>query len=125
MRPCMGFARVPLCLARPTGASDSTLMIAARQVRIHSAAATDFYLRVRSHPIIEHSAGLRFAPYAPAYPGAQRDLEEQGLAEDGAAMWRQVNDFGWLRATCSPHWTVLPESERAAVPAAAAALPAA
>lgn len=121
----MGFAGVPLCLARPTGASDSTLMIAARQVRIHSAAATDFYLRVRSHPIIEHSAGLRFAPYAPAYPGAQRDLEEQGLAEDGAAMWRQVNDFGWLRATCSPHWTVLPESERAAVPAAAAALPAA
>lgn len=32
----------------------------------------------------------------------------------------QVNDFGWLRATPSPHWAVLPEAERAAAPAAAA-----
>ncbi len=97
-------------------------MIAARQVRIHSAADTDFYLRVRSHPIIEHSGPLRFAPYEPAYPGSQQDLEEQGLAED-SAMWCQVNDFGWLRATPAPHWSVLPEEQRelpAEPPAAAA-----
>lgn len=86
-------------------------------MRIHAAHRSDFYLRVRSHPIIEHSAGLRFAPYAPAYPGAGADLAAEGLAEDGG-MWQRVNDFGWLRATPSPHWAVLEEGERVAPPAA-------
>lgn len=93
-------------------------MIAARQVRIHAARRTDFYLRVASHPIIEHSEGVRVSPYTPAYPGAQADLDEQGLGRDEAAMWRQVNDFGWLRATPSPHWAELPEAERLAPPPA-------
>ena len=88
-------------------------MIAARQVRIHAAQASDFYLRVRSHPIIEHSGGLRFGPYACSYPGCGADLEEQGLEPD-SGMWREVNDFGWLRATPSPHWAELPEAERQA-----------
>ena len=88
-------------------------MIAARQVRIHAAHASDFYLRVRSHPIIEHSSSLRFAPYACSYPGCRADLEGQGLEPD-SGMWRQVNDFGWLRATPSPHWSEMPEAERQA-----------
>ncbi|KAL4859053.1 Tubulin-folding cofactor C [Chlorella vulgaris] len=98
------------------GASDCVLMIAARQVRIHSAVGTDVYLRVRSHPIIEHSDKLRFAPYTPAYPGAQQDLEEQGLHTDAEALWRQVDDFGWLRATPSPHWSELPADQHLAAP---------
>ena len=102
-----------LALPCPAGADDSVLMIAAQQVRIHAAHASDFYLRVRSHPIIEHSDGVRFAPYACAYAGAERDLEAAGLATDGG-MWQRVQDFGWLRATASPHWRLLPEGERAA-----------
>ncbi|KAL4459071.1 hypothetical protein ABPG75_013936 [Micractinium tetrahymenae] len=102
------------------GAEDCVLMIAARQVRIHAAARSDFYLRVRSHPIIEHSSNLRFAPYYPAYAGGGADLEGAGLAEDGG-MWRRVNDFGWLRATPSPHWAELPDAAREAAPAGAAA----
>lgn len=94
-------------------------MIAARQVRIHAAERSDFYLRVKSHPIIEHSSALRFAPYELAYPGAAEDLLEQGLGEE-SGMWERVNDFGWLRATPSPNWALLPEVERAAAPAAAA-----
>ena len=39
------------------------------QVRIHRAESTDFYLRVRSRPIIEHTTGARFAPYAFTDPG--------------------------------------------------------
>lgn len=34
------------------------------QVRIHRTTDTDFYLRVRSKPIIEHSTRVRFAPLA-------------------------------------------------------------
>lgn len=33
------------------------------QIRIHRAVACDFYLRVRSRPIIEHTTGARFAPF--------------------------------------------------------------
>lgn len=33
------------------------------QVRIHRAHASDFYLRVRSRPIIEQSESVRFAPF--------------------------------------------------------------
>ena len=86
-----------------------------QQVRIHAAHRSDFYLRVKSHPIIEHSSGLCFAPYAPSYEGAGADLAAQGLEPD-SGMWQQVNDFGWLRATPSPHWQVLPEGQRAGPP---------
>lgn len=84
-------------------------------MRIHAAHRSDLYLRVRSHPIIEHSSALRFAPYAPSYEGAGADLEAQGLEPD-SGMWRQVNDFGWLRATPSPHWEVMPGGQRAGPP---------
>lgn len=46
------------------------------QVRIHSTTDTDFYLRARSKPIIEHSCRVRFAPFA---------LLEPGLRPEGAA----------------------------------------
>ena len=97
-------------------------MLASHQVRIHSAQRCDFYLCVRSNPIIEHSAGLRFAPYAPAYPGAGAQLAASGL-EAGGGLWAAVQDFGWLRATPSPHWAVLPEGERQAPPATPVAAP--
>ena len=119
-------------LPRPAGASDCVLMLAARQVRVHAAQRCDLYLRVRSHPVIEHCEGVRVAPYPlgdDAYPGAANDLagqqlllvegegenEQQGeQQEEEGGMWRQVDDFGWLRATPSPHWSVLPAHERLA-----------
>lgn len=52
--------------------SDSTLMLASRQVRIHATHMTDIYLRVRSNPIIEHSSGVRFAPYQLTYPQSEQ-----------------------------------------------------
>lgn len=92
---------------------DSRLYVAARQVRVHSAAGTDLYLRVLSHPIIEHSSALRFAPFQPSYPGSAADLEAHGLGDDATeGKWAEVDDFGWLRASASPHWAVLPEPER-------------
>lgn len=103
-------------------------MLASHQARVHRAQACDLYLRVRSHPIIEHSSGLRFAPSAWDYPGQAALLQEAGLggvvdasAEGGGVgggggQWADVHDFGWLRAAQSPNWCVLPEAERLAPP---------
>mmetsp|Transcript_10036 Transcript_10036/g.25574 ORF Transcript_10036/g.25574 Transcript_10036/m.25574 type:complete len:368 (+) Transcript_10036:58-1161(+) len=95
---------------------DCLLHVPSHQVRIHSTTGTDFYLRVRSNPIIEHSSGLRVAPCAfDDWPGARTLLAGAGLApddDDVVGKWRQVDDFGWLRAVQSPNWAVLPEEER-------------
>lgn len=89
---------------------------ASRQVRIHSAHNCDFYLRVRSGPIIEHSASIRFAPLASlSYPEAADELKVQGLEEENGK-WADVQDFGWLRAAASPHWQILPEGDRQPTP---------
>jgi hypothetical protein len=145
------------------------------QVRIHSTHDCQFYLRVRSRPIIEHSSSLAFAPYAAedllssaaapgSHTGQQQELEtqqQQGqdqqqalkqqpeliqqqaqqqdqqqrvvqqqqqqqqalpdwhpvellsaaqLSED-SGLWQQVDDFGWVKASASPHWRVLQPHE--------------
>lgn len=33
--------------------------------------------------------------------------------DKGENRWREVNDFKWHRVQQSPHWSVLPEAERA------------
>ncbi|KAF0927444.1 hypothetical protein E2562_033492, partial [Oryza meyeriana var. granulata] len=55
-----------------------TFVMAAHQIRIHEARATDFYLRVRSRPIIEDCSGVRFAPHALNYEGIEEDLRDAG-----------------------------------------------
>jgi hypothetical protein len=53
------------------------------------------------------------APYRMSYTGLRGHLESAGLDKE-TGLWDQVNDFGWLRASKSPHWNVLPEAERVA-----------
>ncbi|KAL3684535.1 hypothetical protein R1sor_002557 [Riccia sorocarpa] len=89
----------------------STLVLASHQIRIHSTKATDFYLRVRSRPIVEYTTNVRFAPYAFSYPGLQEDLIASNLAEE-TGLWEKVDDFRWLRAAQSPNWSSLPVKER-------------
>lgn len=88
--------------------------MASHQIRIHAAKRSDFYLRVRSRPIIEDSNGVRFAPYCLSYQGIEEDLRCAGLdAETGN--WANVDDFKWLRALQSPNWSILPENERVGI----------
>lgn len=91
--------------------SDSLFMLASHQIRIHQAKATDFYLRVRSRPIIEDSNGVRFAPYRLIYEGIEEELKESALEEE-TGNWAHVDDFKWLRAIQSPNWGLIPEEER-------------
>ncbi|KAK8606980.1 hypothetical protein V6N13_052731 [Hibiscus sabdariffa] len=88
-----------------------TFVLASHQIRIHLAKRCDFYLRVRSRPIIEDSNAVRFAPYCLDYEGIEMDLEKAGLSEE-TGNWENVDDFKWLRAVQSPNWCVLPENER-------------
>lgn len=90
---------------------DCVLVLASHQIRIHCARKSDFYLRVRSRPIIEDSNGVRFAPYCLDYQGIEEDLKTAGLEEE-SKNWANVDDFRWLRAVQSPNWSVLPEEER-------------
>lgn len=50
-----------------TGVSDSTIVVVARQVRIHECSNVDIYLHCGSHPIIEDCSGMRFSPLPKAY----------------------------------------------------------
>ncbi|CAN4107040.1 unnamed protein product [Withania somnifera] len=91
--------------------TNCVFVMASHQIRIHQAKRCDFYLRVRSRPIIEDSNGVRFAPYCLKYDGIERDLEEANLGEE-TGNWSNVDDFKWLRAVRSPNWSILPENER-------------
>ncbi|EXB29460.1 Tubulin-specific chaperone C [Morus notabilis] len=93
------------------GAEDCVFVIASHQIRIHHVKASDFYLRVRSRPIIEDTTNVRFAPYCLSYEGIDEDLKSAGLNEE-TGNWAHVDDFGWLRAVQSPNWSILPENDR-------------
>lgn len=88
-------------------------VMASHQIRIHHAKGTDFYLRVRSRPIIEDCSGVRFAPYCLSYNDIDRDLNKSNLDEE-TGNWENVDDFKWLRAVQSPNWSIIPESDRIA-----------
>ncbi|CAN2060681.1 unnamed protein product [Malus fusca] len=93
------------------GVEGCVFVIASHQIRIHNAKTSDFYLRVRSRPIIEDSCGVRFAPHCLTYKGIEEELREASLDEE-TEKWSNVDDFLWLRAVQSPNWSVLPENER-------------
>ena len=70
-------------------------------------------MHASSHPIIEHCAALRFAPY-PALPPRHADAFAAAGLRVEQNEWQQVDDFDWLKATHSPNWAELPEAARVA-----------
>lgn len=96
-----------------TECTDCTFVMGARQVRLHTSTGCDFYLHVSSHPIVERCDGLRFAPY-PALPAPLTGVVAAAGLDPSRNEWRQVDDFDWLKAQQSPHWSFLPEQYRRA-----------
>ncbi|GIL47874.1 hypothetical protein Vafri_4507 [Volvox africanus] len=91
----------------------SSLSLATYQVRVHRTYGMDLFLRVRSKPIIEHSTGIRVAPWAAA---VAPDVKMEGLLRahmlgEETGCWQQVDDFGWIKSVQSPNWCVLPQEE--------------
>ncbi|KAI1771020.1 TBCC-domain-containing protein [Hypoxylon cercidicola] len=87
-----------------TGLENSTVVVAARQVRIHECKNVDVYLHCASHPIIEDCSGMRFAPLPELYASESE--------AEGENKWDQVDDFKWLKNEQSPNWSILPEEQR-------------
>ncbi|KAK4696099.1 tubulin-specific chaperone C, partial [Lecanoromycetidae sp. Uapishka_2] len=81
-----------------TSVLDSTLVISSRQVRMHECKNCVVYLQCPSRPIIEDCEALRFAPL-PDILGSEVSASPN--------LWDQVDDFKWLKAGPSPHWSIL------------------
>ena len=111
LRNCKVYAGPALGSVLIDDVEGCVFVLASHQIRIHNARRCDFYLRVRSHPIIEDSSEMRFAPYCFQYKGIEEDLRESRLDEE-TGYWANVDDFKWLRAVQSPNWSVIPENER-------------
>ncbi|KAH6859858.1 hypothetical protein AA0119_g4163 [Alternaria tenuissima] len=87
-----------------TDVSNSVIVTACRQFRMHGSKDVDVYLHSTSRPIFEDCEGLRFAPL----PDSYKTLE----IEQSANQWNQIDDFKWLKAEPSPHFNILPAAER-------------
>lgn len=90
--------------AHLTNVTNSVIVVASRQFRMHESKACDVYLHAAGRPIIEDCNSVRFAPLPEAYlKEADREITNQ---------WQEVDDFKWLRAEPSPNWSILDESKR-------------
>lgn len=85
--------------AHITNVSDSTIVVASRQFRMHESCNCDVYLLTTSRPIIEDCSKIHFAPLPTAYV-----LEGDEKIEN---QWQQVDDFKWLKPEPSPNWSML------------------
>ncbi|KAF1956674.1 tubulin-specific chaperone c [Byssothecium circinans] len=87
-----------------TGIENSVLVVSSRQFRMHGSKNVDVYLHCSSRPIIEDCENIRFAPIPAAF------TTEETLASQN--QWDQIDDFKWLKAEPSPHFSLLLEAER-------------
>jgi len=87
-----------------TGVTDSILVVACRQYRMHECRNVDVYLHCGSNPIVEDVEGVSFTPLPESY------MDENLKAVKNH--WDKVDDFKWLKADASPNWSILPESKR-------------
>lgn len=90
--------------AHLTNVTNSVIVVASRQFRMHESKACDVYLHAAGRPIIEDCTAVRFAPLPDAYlKEADKEIANQ---------WQEVDDFKWLRAEPSPNWNTLDGSKR-------------
>lgn len=90
--------------AHLTNITNSIIVVASRQFRMHESKSCDVYLHASGRPIIEDCSGVRFAPLPDAY---LKDSDKEVTNQ-----WQQVDDFKWLQAEQSPNWAVLDEPDR-------------
>ncbi|KAF2814047.1 TBCC-domain-containing protein [Mytilinidion resinicola] len=87
-----------------TGVENSVVVAATRQFRMHGSKNVDVYLHSASRPIVEECEGVRFAPLPTSYV--------TDANAESANQWDQIDDFDWLQAEQSPHWSILPLEKR-------------
>ncbi|EUC39379.1 hypothetical protein COCCADRAFT_80954 [Bipolaris zeicola 26-R-13] len=87
-----------------THVTNSVLVMSCRQFRMHDSKNVDIYLHSASRPIFEDCEGLRFAPLPRCYVTPQ--------ISESPNLWDQIDDFKWLKAEPSPHFSIIPEDKR-------------
>ncbi|KAF2500072.1 tubulin-specific chaperone c [Lophium mytilinum] len=87
-----------------TSVENSVVVAATRQFRMHGSKNVDVYLHSASRPIVEECEGVRFAPLPASY------ITEANAQSTN--QWDQIDDFDWLQAEQSPHWSILPLEKR-------------
>ncbi|KAJ9647331.1 hypothetical protein H2199_002318 [Coniosporium tulheliwenetii] len=87
-----------------TNVSNSVVVVASRQFRMHECRNVDVYLHCASRPIIEDCEGIRFAELPQAYVTEAEKGKEN--------LWESVDDFKWLKNEQSPNWSILPKEDR-------------
>ena len=92
----------------------STIHAIMRQCRIHHCKDTKFYIHVNSEPVIEHSDNVQFAPYIGKYPQLTQNWEKSDV-DQNINQWDKVKDFNWFKQQQSPHWNIIPKSDRLTV----------
>lgn len=92
-----------------TDCTDSSISVAAHQLRIHTSHNCQFYVFAGTGPIVESVSASGFAPYNFTYPDREAQLIEAGLTEN---QWNDVQDFKWLKQEKSPNWHVIPTADR-------------
>jgi len=107
---------------RMTGAKACQVLIDCRQVRIHDSKDTCVVVKCSSKPILEGCNGMLWASWsgdideawvdtvAARWLGAsQRSSRKHGpkVFVEGVGEWKNVQDFEWLKAGASPHWTFM------------------
>ncbi|KAJ1926773.1 hypothetical protein IWQ60_003509 [Tieghemiomyces parasiticus] len=103
---------------------ECTVVVACRQLRVHTSRALTFVLHTTSDPIIEDCTGIRVAPYPTLDP---TNVDHAGGDHIEVDAWRQANlistvnrydqvdDFKWLRRQRSPNWSVLVPGDELAI----------
>ena len=109
---------------------DCVLLVASGQMRLHNCHNCVVYLHCTSKPVIELSDSIKFAPLPSIFVSrhvstffvlaffvpwrrrlklAQMDYTSLHRKPN---TWDQVEDFNWLSAEPSPHWTTIDVEDR-------------
>lgn len=76
------------------------------QIRLHDSEDVDFYVYTTSRLIIEDCTRLKFHQLQYEYPELQKDLELANLNK-GTNLWKEVQDFKWIKKEKSPNFELV------------------
>lgn len=87
--------------------SDSKIIVACQQLRMHSSTNCDIYLHVTSKGIVEDCSTIRTAPYNLQYEDLDKHFAISSL-DRSTNNWDCLDDFNWLAPDVpSPNWSIL------------------
>ncbi|XP_011551581.3 tubulin-specific chaperone C isoform X1 [Plutella xylostella] len=92
--------------------SNSKLVVACQQLRMHTSSNCDIYLHVTCKGIIEDCTNIRTAPYSLHYEELDKHYELSAL-DRSINHWDTLDDFNWLAPNVpSPNWSILDKTKR-------------